>query len=178
MGYTYTRYIVVDVIISINNHNEAFLSDSNCNKNKGIKSCDQSRLTVHPKPLHCQEELAWLKKALNYCLKVIVCLTCLRNLFHISLYVYDCNRPLAPILRQKMALSGVWCLLTTWWLMWLHDDWCFTGLRYVEYISRIRTEHTLNNSNTEWKNRIKQKALGGINTESNKSTEKTKSNDR
>jgi hypothetical protein len=28
------------------------------------------------------------------------------------LYVYGHNRPLAPILRQKMALSSVCCLLT------------------------------------------------------------------
>jgi hypothetical protein len=28
------------------------------------------------------------------------------------LYVYDCNRPLAPLLRQKMVLSGVLCLMT------------------------------------------------------------------
>jgi hypothetical protein len=35
-----------------------------------------------------------------------------RNWFWISLYVYDCNRPLASYTKAKIALSAVWCLLT------------------------------------------------------------------
>jgi hypothetical protein len=67
-------------------------------------------------------------------------------------FMFDCNRPLAPILRQKMALSTVWCLLTAWCLM-------FTRSKYLEHISRIRTEHLPNNSNTEQKNWIEQISL-------------------
>jgi hypothetical protein len=50
-----------------------------------------------------------------------------------------------------------------------------TGLKYLEYISRIRTENTLNNLNTEQKHQIEQKhsveqkALNRKNTEANKS---------
>ncbi len=75
-------------------------------------------------------------------------------------FMPDCNRPLAPILRQKMALSTVRCLLTAWCLM-------FTRSKYLEHISRIRTEHLPNNSNTEQKNWIGQWALHRISTESN-----------
>jgi hypothetical protein len=31
---------------------------------------------------------------------------------YIPFYVYDCNRPLAPILGQKMVLYGVRCFFT------------------------------------------------------------------
>jgi hypothetical protein len=36
---------------------------------------------------------------------------------YIPFYVYDCNRPLASILRQKLVLPSVWCLFTA-------DDCC------------------------------------------------------
>jgi hypothetical protein len=42
----------------------------------------------------------WVPKCLA------VCLTRWRKLVPISIFVYDCNRPLAPILRQKMVLSA------------------------------------------------------------------------
>ncbi len=60
------------------------------------------------------------------------------------LYVYDRNRPLAPLLRQKMALSGVWCF---YWLL-MFDVY---GIKILEQIYRIRTEHLSNNMNTEQK---------------------------
>jgi hypothetical protein len=59
-----------------------------------------------------------------------------------STNVYDGNRLSLPILRQKLVLSGVWCLLTArWLLLW--------ELKYLEYNSSIRTENTLNNP-AEW----------------------------
>jgi hypothetical protein len=81
--------------------------------------------------------------------RVFLLSRCLLNLLEklvlIPLYVYDRNRPLAPILRQKMVLSAVWCLLTAWWLI-------FYRIKIPGNISRIRTEHTLNNLDTEQKN--------------------------
>jgi hypothetical protein len=45
----------------------------------------------------------WWYECSRKCLAI--CLTRWRNWFGISLYVYDRNRPLTPILRQKMALA-------------------------------------------------------------------------
>jgi hypothetical protein len=52
--------------------------------------------------------------------------------------VFDGNRLLLPIIRQKMALSDVGCLLTAGWLF------VDRGAKYLEYNSNIRTENPLN----------------------------------
>jgi hypothetical protein len=55
---------------------------------------------------------------------------------------------LLRILRQKMAMSAVWCLLTAWWML-------YNGIE-IHFQYQDRT-HTMNNSNAEQKNRIEQK---------------------
>jgi hypothetical protein len=68
---------------------------------------------------------------------------------------------LLPIIRQKMALSAVSCLLTA----------CIMGSKWLDYISSIKTESTLHNSNTEQKEPNRTKALESKKAlESNKST--------
>ncbi len=69
-----------------------------------------------------------------------------------------------PSTRMSMIAIGVsllyldkrWCCLLYNVYLPL-DDWYLTGSKYLEYISRIRTEHTLINLNTEQKNQIELK---------------------
>ncbi len=77
------------------------------------------------------------------------------------IYVYDCNRPLTPILKQKMALSGVWSLLTA-------DVWCLqdqntwntfpgSGLNIYQIIQILNKRIEFEQKHCiEWKHWIKQ----------------------
>jgi hypothetical protein len=51
--------------------------------------------------------------------------------------------------HSHLSDGAAWCMMfiDCWWLM-------FMGLKYLEQISRIRTEHLLNNMNTEQKKLI------------------------
>jgi hypothetical protein len=82
---------------------------------------------------------------------------------HTPFYVYDCNRPLAPILRQR------WCSLA-YDVYWLARWLLFLGIEIHGTHSRIRTEYLQNNTNTEqlsWITNIWTKALNKSRTINN-----------
>ncbi len=79
-------------------------------------------------------------------------------------YVYDGNRPLAPILRQRRCSL----LYDVYWIAWW---WCLTGSKYLEYNPGSELNIYWLNMKTEQWNRIEQKNLIEWNTacKSNKS---------
>ncbi len=89
-----------------------------------------------PDPYHFKEVMN-LKQ---YFLYILTCF---------SLSVGPTRHTLLNFLFQLILLYSLesWCTMSI-------DYWClmFTGSKYLEHISRIRTEHLLNNRNTEQKN--------------------------
>jgi hypothetical protein len=77
--------------------------------------------------------------------------------------VYDGNRLSLPILRQKIALSDVWCLLTCRMVVVMR-------IEYLEYNSSTRTEKTLNKRILKYC-RIKQSETNKKRTETNEKIE-------